>query len=76
MANWRHGQTGISLTAQKKLLVSGRLMPRLRALQLASYDEYFQRILQNSAEAQTAVNLLAQANETYFFREEAGTLLC
>ncbi|CAM5204205.1 CheR family methyltransferase [Alishewanella longhuensis] len=70
IANWLYGQTGISLTAQKKLLVSGRLMPRLRALQLASYDEYFQRILQNSAEAQTAVNLLT-TNETYFFREEA-----
>lgn len=69
IAKWLYQQTGISLTVQKKLLVSGRLMPRLRALQLQSYDEYFQLVLQHGTEAQTAINLLT-TNETYFFREE------
>lgn len=61
---------GISLSAAKKPLVSGRLSKRLRELNLASYGDYFK--LLNSGhrpdEMQMAVDLLT-TNETYFFRE-------
>lgn len=70
IALWLHAQTGIHLSVQKKMLVSGRLLQRLRVLQLISYDAYFQRVLQDKPEAQIAINLLT-TNETYFFREEA-----
>ncbi|HWK74198.1 MAG TPA: protein-glutamate O-methyltransferase CheR [Povalibacter sp.] len=61
---------GISLSAAKKALVGGRLAKRLELHRLGSYAEYF-RVLtsgQDSAEVQTAIDLLT-TNETYFFRE-------
>ncbi|WP_342776539.1 protein-glutamate O-methyltransferase CheR [Nitrospira lenta] len=65
-----HHSAGITLSAAKKALVSGRLLKRLRHYQLASYREYFQLIMngQEPAELQTALDLLT-TNETYFFRE-------
>lgn len=70
IAVWLYEKTGISLTSQKRMLVSSRLMQRLRVLQLNSFEEYLGRIVSDSAEAQIAINLLT-TNETYFFREEA-----
>jgi chemotaxis protein methyltransferase CheR len=61
---------GITMSASKRALISGRLAKRLTHFQLTSYGEYF-RLLSNprqAAEAQTAVDLLT-TNETYFFRE-------
>jgi len=61
---------GITLSAGKKALVSGRLSKRLQAHQLDSYGDYFDLLSsgRSAAEVQTAVDLLT-TNETYFFRE-------
>ena len=61
---------GISLSAAKKTLVSGRLSKRLQALRLETFGDYFKLLSSGSAsdEVQTAVDLLT-TNETYFFRE-------
>jgi len=63
-------EAGITLSATKKALVSGRLDKRLRHFKLANYSDYL-RLLdsgQEPAERQHAVDLLT-TNETYFFRE-------
>lgn len=65
-----HGIAGISMSAAKKPLVSGRLAKRLAHHGVGSYADYF-RILQDDStrgELQIAVDLLT-TNETYFFRE-------
>lgn len=62
---------GISMSAAKKSLVSGRLAKRVEHYGLGSYGDYF-RLLQerkDAGEMQTAIDLLT-TNETYFFREE------
>lgn len=61
---------GISLSPAKKPLVSGRLMKRVRELQLANYGDYFKLLSsgQEANEIQMAVDLLT-TNETHFFRE-------
>jgi chemotaxis protein methyltransferase CheR len=61
---------GISLSAGKKALVSGRLARRLEQCHAGSYAEYFRLLASGSApqEVQTAIDLLT-TNETYFFRE-------
>ncbi|MGH8583150.1 MAG: CheR family methyltransferase [Gammaproteobacteria bacterium] len=62
--------TGISLSAAKKAMVSGRLMKRIKHYDLPSYGAYF-KLLQSgraAAETQTAIDLLT-TNETQFFRE-------
>lgn len=67
---WLYETAGIHLSAQKKPLVMGRLAPRLRHHQLASYGDYF-NLLKSAAhetEWQIAVDLLT-TNETHFFRE-------
>ncbi|WP_378080271.1 CheR family methyltransferase [Aeromonas bestiarum] len=61
---------GIDLAPCKRALVQSRLAKRLRALQLTSYQAYWERINQplDPQERQLAINLLS-TNETYFFRE-------
>jgi len=61
---------GITLSAGKKALVSGRLARRLEQCQAASYGDYFKLLAGGSApqEVQIAIDLLT-TNETYFFRE-------
>jgi chemotaxis protein methyltransferase CheR len=61
---------GISLSAAKKALVTGRLAKRLEVNRCNSYAEYFRVIAggKNPAEVQIAIDLLT-TNETYFFRE-------
>jgi chemotaxis protein methyltransferase CheR len=61
---------GITLTAAKKALVSGRLSKRVHARGAASYGDYFALLqgAEGAAEMQIAIDLLT-TNETYFFRE-------
>lgn len=61
---------GISISAAKKPLVTGRLSKRLVHHGMSSYGEYFRHITtpSNSDELQVAIDLLT-TNETYFFRE-------
>jgi len=61
---------GITLSAAKKALVSGRLARRLDLNNSTSYGEYFRLLSSGKApnEVQMAIDLLT-TNETYFFRE-------
>ena len=61
---------GITLTDAKKVLLTGRLSKRLRALGLANYTQYFKHVTNaaHADELQFMVDLLT-TNETYFFRE-------
>lgn len=61
---------GISLSNEKKTLVSGRLLKRLRENNLTSFSAYFDLITnsKNSDEFQIAIDALT-TNETHFFRE-------
>ena len=66
-----HAAAGISLSPEKRAMVSGRLAKRLRHHGFASFAEYL-KLLANggTAELQVAVDLLT-TNETHFFREPA-----
>ncbi len=61
---------GISLSDEKKSLVTSRLGKRLRHHSLSTFDEYYNLVMSSmqSGERQIAVDLLT-TNETYFFRE-------
>ena len=61
---------GISMSQDKKAMISSRLATRLSYYGLASYSEYFKMItaFDGKAELQIAVDLLT-TNETHFFRE-------
>ncbi len=65
-----HAAAGITLSAGKKALVSGRLAQRLHKCQVGSYTEYYALLMSGNApaEVQLAIDLLT-TNETYFFRE-------
>lgn len=62
--------SGISLADHKRSLVAGRLMPRLRALELCSYADYVQKLKSpgHQDERRLLIDLLT-TNETSFFRE-------
>jgi chemotaxis protein methyltransferase CheR len=62
--------SGIHMTENKRMLVAGRLMPRLRALDQGDFYEYvsFLRQPANEEERRLVIDLLT-TNETYFFRE-------
>ncbi|MFJ3448857.1 CheR family methyltransferase [Pseudomonas sichuanensis] len=62
--------SGIHLANNKRTLVAGRLMRRLRHFQFADYDQYLALIADpaHQRERRLVVDLLT-TNETYFFRE-------
>lgn len=61
---------GISMSAAKKPLVSGRLAKRVKHHGFGSYGDYFRFVMNDGkdGELQMAIDLLT-TNETYFFRE-------
>jgi chemotaxis protein methyltransferase CheR len=63
-------ELGISLSLEKRALVAGRLMKRLRHHGLKSYQDYLALALGvgHEEERRTLLNLLT-TNETHFFRE-------
>jgi len=65
---------GINLSKNKRAMVSGRLMKRLRFYQIDNYDSYLDIVTSKDArfkeERQTFIDLIT-TNETYFFREPA-----
>jgi chemotaxis protein methyltransferase CheR len=66
-------QAGISLSASKKRLVTGRLAKRIRHYGLSSYGDYFNRLMSgrlSADELQVVIDKLT-TNETHFFREPA-----
>lgn len=62
--------SGIRMAEQKRTLVAGRLMGRLRSLELQDYSQYLQLLNrpESADERRTVIDLLT-TNETYFFRE-------
>ncbi|MGB9088075.1 MAG: protein-glutamate O-methyltransferase CheR [Pseudomonas farsensis] len=62
--------SGIHLASNKRTLVAGRLMRRLRHFQLSNYDQYLAMIADpaHQRERRLVIDLLT-TNETYFFRE-------
>ena len=62
---------GIRMAESKKILLTGRLSKRLRALSLGSFGEYYKLVTDPAQhkELQNMVDLLT-TNETYFFREQ------
>lgn len=63
-----YSTTGIALAPTKKPLVLSRLAKRLRALELNSFSEYFERAQTDAVELQEFINALT-TNKTEFFRE-------
>ena len=61
-------EAGISLSDQKRALVIGRLSPRLRALELASFGNYYEHVRTDPIELVRMIDSIC-TNETQFFRE-------
>jgi chemotaxis protein methyltransferase CheR len=61
-------EAGIFLSDQKRALLVGRLSPRLRALELASFAAYYERVWSDREELVRMIDALC-TNETHFFRE-------
>ena len=63
-----HAEAGISLSDQKRALLVGRLSPRLRALEISSFDAYLEHVANDHAELVRMIDSIC-TNETQFFRE-------
>lgn len=61
-------ETGIFLSDTKKTLLAGRLMRRLRELELTSFRAYYQLVIKDEAELVRMLDSIS-TNETHFFRE-------
>jgi chemotaxis protein methyltransferase CheR len=63
-----HKEAGINLTEVKKPLLVGRLMRRLRELELRRFEDYYQLVERDPAERVRMIDSIC-TNETHFFRE-------
>jgi chemotaxis protein methyltransferase CheR len=63
-----HDASGILLADNKRTLVAGRLLKRLRHHQLDTYEQYLALVFDQAQERRLVIDLLT-TNETYFFRE-------
>lgn len=65
-----YDRTGIDLPEQKQTLLANRLRRRLRALNLASFDDYYALMCKPEGCEEELPNFLSAVttNETYFFR--------
>jgi chemotaxis protein methyltransferase CheR len=67
-----HEKCGINLTPGKEELVKARLVKRLQALNLTSFDAYLQFVKQDLSGKELAQMLdVLTTNKTYFYRESA-----
>ncbi len=65
-----HGLCGINLHSGKEELVKGRLMKRLRALEMDSFEQYIRYIGQDKTGLELSIMINAlTTNKTNFFRE-------
>ena len=66
-----HESFGLNLGESKKSMVEGRLLKRLRQMELDSFGEYFQFVHtpEGRTEREVMIDLLT-THETYFFREQ------
>jgi chemotaxis protein methyltransferase CheR len=63
-----HREAGIWLSDQKRALLVGRLAPRMRALEMASFTAYHDRVGADHEELVRMIDAIC-TNETHFFRE-------
>lgn len=66
-----YAQSGLFFSEQKKYVLEGRLLPRLRERNCTSYEEYYS-ILRHDAWRDKELNALfnlVTTNETYFYRD-------
>lgn len=61
--------SGIYLKDSKVILLSNRLRKRMQALNLHSYEQYYDYLLNHKEEYECFLNVIS-TNETYFFRSE------
>ena len=64
-----YGNVGIVLKANKRALVEARVNKRLRALDLATYDEYLDHLAADGGELVLLIDAIS-TNVTHFFRED------
>lgn len=62
--------TGITMSERKSILLQGRLRPRMRTLQIATYEEYMALVERGGAEVFRFIDLVT-TNDTLFFRTPA-----
>lgn len=62
--------TGIAMGRHKRVLLQGRLQPRLRALGLGTYGAYIERLAHDRQEVSAFINSVT-TNDTAFFRTPA-----
>ena len=62
--------TGIAMNEHKRVLLQGRLLPRMRALGLESYRDYVARVQSGGPEVEAFVNIVT-TNDSAFFRTPA-----
>lgn len=61
-------RAGIHLSHNKRAMLAGRLLRRLRALQLDKFGQYFERVTESDEELTRMLDCVT-TNETRFFRE-------
>ncbi|WP_296949587.1 protein-glutamate O-methyltransferase CheR [uncultured Massilia sp.] len=62
--------TGIAMNENKRVLLQGRLLPRMRALGLASYDDYIAHLRRGGPEVGPFIDSVT-TNDSAFFRTPA-----
>ena len=62
--------TGIAMNEHKRVLLQGRLLPRLRALGIASWAGYIERLASDRTEVTSFIDSVT-TNDTVFFRTPA-----
>ena len=62
-----HRLTGITINDHKKTMIQSRLKKRMRALDIASYEDYMKQVDKSMSETQLFINSVT-TNETVFFR--------
>lgn len=61
--------TGIAMTERKKVMLEGRLRPRMQALDIGSYHAYVERVQRDQSELPHFIDLVT-TNDTLFFRTQ------
>ncbi len=62
--------SGIYMKDSKLILLSNRLRKRMKVLNISSYEQYYNYLLNHKEEYEYFINVIS-TNETYFFRSEA-----
>ena len=69
LSTWIRKTVGIDLPPAKRMLLTARLTPRLRALRLRTFTDYMHQARQDEEETTTLIDCIT-TNETSFFREK------